>query len=366
MTLLSMRSAANPDTRPIAVLGAGSWGTALAWLLAENGREVLLWGRDAQRAREIDTARENARYLPGLSLSSRIRVTTDLPGATATAALIVLAVPTQAIRATTRAVAEAAAETPCILAAKGLERETGMRLTQVVEEELSAGGTPHVAVLSGPNLSAEIVRRVPTATVVAAGEPDLARELQHVFSTPFFRVYTNSDVAGVELGGALKNPLAIAAGICDGLGYGSNTRASLLTRGLAEMTRLGVAAGARAATFSGLSGLGDLLATAHSPLSRNYRLGLALGQGDTLEHAREALHQVAEGVPTTEAACRLAADLGVEAPILEELHRVLFAGDSPTEAVQRLLSRRYRDEEEHSPGTGQEPDARIANLEPGG
>ncbi len=333
-------------TKPIAVLGAGSWGTALAWLLAENGREVQLWCRDPERAREIDTARENARYLPGLPLAPRIRLSSDLQECAGAAQLIVLAVPTQAIRATTRATAEVAAATPCIIAAKGLERETGKRLTQVVEEELSGTAPSRIAVLSGPNLSAEIVRRIPTASVVAASDPHLARELQQVFSTPFFRVYTNSDLAGVELGGALKNPLAIAAGMCDGLGFGANTRASMLTRGLAEMTRLGVAAGARAATFSGLSGLGDLLATAHSPLSRNYRLGLALGRGDTLEHAREELHQVAEGVPTTDAACRLATMLGIDVPILEELRRVLFEGAPLPEAVQRLLSRRYRDEEE--------------------
>lgn len=348
----------------IAVLGAGSWGTALAWLLGDKGEPVRLWCRDAARAAEIRAAGENTLYLPGLPLPASVEVDHELPATVAGARLIVVAVPTQAVRATVRSIAPLARNIPLVLAAKGLERDTGLRLSQVVRAELMAGceeeeaaGTPGpsakrqdtgdlVAVLSGPNLSGEIVRRIPTATVAAAVAPRLARELQEVFGTPFFRVYTNGDVAGVELGGALKNPIALAAGMCDGLGFGSNTRASLLTRGLAEMTRLGVAAGGHAATFSGLSGLGDLIATAHSPLSRNYRLGLALGRGDTLEHARESLHQVAEGVPTTEAACRLAASLGVEVPILEELRQVLFHGRPLEEAVRGLLSRPYRDEGE--------------------
>ncbi|HEU4752281.1 MAG TPA: NAD(P)H-dependent glycerol-3-phosphate dehydrogenase, partial [Armatimonadota bacterium] len=206
-----------------------------------------------------------------------------------------------------------------------------------------------VAVLSGPNLSGEVVRRVPTATVISARDEALARSLQQAVGTPFFRVYTNSDLAGVELGGALKNPIALAAGISDGLGYGNNTKATLLTRGLAEITRLGVAAGARPGTFSGLSGLGDLMATAHSPLSRNYRLGLALGRGDTREHALAELHQVAEGVPTTAAACRLAERLGVEVPITQALHGILFEERPLAEAVAALLARPYRDESGQAP-----------------
>lgn len=327
----------------IAVLGAGSWGTALAWLLGDKGEPVRLWCRDPARAEAIQTARENAAYLPGLPLPPSIVVTSDLAAAISGARLVVVAVPTQAVRETVRSLAAQAADPPLVLAAKGLERDTGLRLSEVVTQELPQA---RVTVLSGPNLSGEIVRRIPTATVLAASNLQLARDLQETFSTASFRVYTNTDVAGVELGGALKNPIAIAAGMCDGLGFGSNTRASLLTRGLAEMTRLGVAAGGLAPTFSGLSGLGDLIATAHSPLSRNYRVGLALGKGDTLEHARESLHQVAEGVPTTEAACRLAASLGVEVPILDALRQVLFHGRPLEEAVRGLLSRPYRDEGE--------------------
>lgn len=328
--------------KPVAVLGGGSWGTALAWLLGEKGTPVRLWCRDPEQAAAMADTRRNARYLPELSLPAAVRPTADLSEAVADAALLLLAVPTQAVRSTLRPLAACSSRgIPLCIAAKGLERESGKRLSEVVREELPGS---LVAVLSGPNLSGEVVRRVPTATVIAAEEAGLARSLQELFSTPWFRVYTNTDLSGVEFGGALKNPVAIAAGICDGLGWGNNTKSSLLTRGLAEMTRLGVAAGARAETFSGLSGLGDLIATAHSPLSRNYRLGAALGRGETLEQARESLHQVAEGVPTTDAACRLAERLDVEVPILRALHAVLFRQAPVLEGVQALLTRPYRDE----------------------
>lgn len=331
--------------RPIAVLGAGSWGTALAWLLAGKGLPVRLWGRDPEQADAIQRTRENARYLPGLALPPSLRATADLPAAVEGAWMIVAAVPTGAIRETLRAALphlEAAAAVA--IAAKGLERATGKRLSQVAAEELGDGRKEAIAVLSGPNLSGEIIRGLPSATVIANSDEELVRSLQEALSRPFFRVYSNHDLAGVELGGALKNPIAIAAGVCDGLGFGANTKASLLTRGLAEITRLGVAAGGLPMTFAGLSGLGDLMATAHSPLSRNYRLGLALGKGEDLETAREALHQVAEGVPTTDAACRLAGELGVEVPIIEELRRVLYEGRPVAEAVAYLMARPYRDE----------------------
>jgi glycerol-3-phosphate dehydrogenase (NAD(P)+) len=330
---------------PVTVLGSGSWGTALAWLLGEKGLELRLWARDAGQAARIAATRENERYLPGLALPPSVLPAADLDACLAGTQLVVLAVPAQALRETVRRIgARVSPGTGMVIASKGLERDTGRRVTEVAREELGAGEAGRIAVLSGPNLSGEIIRRVPSATVVAASDQGLALGLQETFGTPFFRVYTNRDVIGVEMGGALKNPVAIAAGISDGLGFGDNTKASLLTRGLAEMTRLGTAAGARRETFSGLSGLGDLLATAHSPLSRNYRLGLALGRGDTLDHAREALHQVAEGVPTTAAACRLARRLGVDVPIIDELQRVLYEGKPVAEAVSILMSRPYRDE----------------------
>lgn len=328
----------------ITVLGGGSWGTALAWVLGGKGLPVTLWCRDPEQAAAIRASGENVRYVPGLSLPATVSATAGFEAALAGTRVVVVAVPTQAVRETLRRAAlQLGGASGIAIAAKGLEKGTGKRLSEVAEEELGANAGK-VAVLSGPNLSGEIIRKIPSATVIAARDEDLARQLQETFATPFFRVYTNPDLTGVELGGALKNPVAIAAGISDGLGFGDNTKASLLTRGLAEITRLGVAAGGRMATFSGLSGLGDLIATAHSHLSRNYRLGLALGQGDTLEHARGELHQVAEGVPTTEAACRLAERLGVEVPILQELRAVLYEGKPVADAVNALTARPYRDE----------------------
>ncbi|MFN3650183.1 MAG: NAD(P)H-dependent glycerol-3-phosphate dehydrogenase [Armatimonadota bacterium] len=330
---------------PVAVLGGGSWGTALAWLLSGQGIPVRLWLRDAAHAEEVQASRVNRRYLPDLRLPEPLRATAELRGALEGAETVVLAVPAQAVRELLgRCREQLPPSGGIVLAAKGLERGTGRRLSLVSEEVLGAAKAGRVAVLSGPNLSGEIVRGIPSASVIATEDSALARGLQELFSTSLFRVYTNRDVTGVELGGALKNPIAIASGICDGLGFGNNTKASLLTRGLAEMTRLGVAAGARAETFSGLSGLGDLIATAASPLSRNYRVGFALGQGESLRQAQDEVHQTAEGVPTTEAACRLASELGVEVPILSELYRVLFEGRAVAEAVEYLMSRPYRDE----------------------
>jgi len=329
----------------VTVLGGGSWGTALAWLLAGKGFPVHLWCRDAEQAAAMARDRVNARYLPDLSLPDPVAPTANLEAALAGAGLVVVAVPTRAVRVTLQLLPGRAPETsPVVLAAKGLERESGLRLSEVAADELGAGAP--VAVLSGPNLSGEVVRGVPTATVIASASEAVARELRETFGTPAFRVYTNADLPGVELGGALKNPIAVAAGISDGLGFGENTKAALLTRGLAEMIRLGTAAGGRAATFSGLSGLGDLLATSHSPLSRNYRLGLALGRGASLDHALESLRQTAEGVPTTDAACRLAARLEVEVPILTALRGVLFQAMPVREAVTALLARPYRDEDQ--------------------
>lgn len=331
----------------VAVLGGGSWGTALAWILGSQGTPVRLWFRDPEQAERTAATGRNERYIPDLMLPPSIQPTADFAASIRGVGLIVVAVPTGAVRGTlTELLPHLAGAPPILLAAKGLERDSGRRLTEVATEVLGDQAA-RVAVLSGPNLAGEIVGGMPAATVIAGEDEATLREMQQAFSTPLFRVYTNTDVAGVELGGALKNPIAIAAGISDGLGFGNNTKASLLTRGLAELTRLGLAAGARASTFSGLSGVGDLLTTAYSPLSRNYRVGLALGQGDTLPHAQANLHQVAEGVPTTEAACRLAERLGIEAPIMQELRKLLFEEAPVREAVTRLMTRPYRGEADH-------------------
>jgi glycerol-3-phosphate dehydrogenase (NAD(P)+) len=333
----------SPEFEPVAVLGGGAWGTSLAWLLGRSNKEARLWCRDPEHAAGITAHQENRRRLPGIRVPDTVRATADLDAALAGAGAIVLAVPTQGTRAVLRdAAARMLPGAGVIIAAKGLERGTGKRLSEVAAEEL--GPAVRVAVLSGPNLAAEIVREVPTASVSASTDLEWARDVQQLFSTRTFRIYTNPDLAGVELGGALKNPVAIAAGIAAGLGFGHNTRATLLTRGLAEMTRLGVACGARAATFSGLAGLGDLIATAGSTDSRNFRLGLALGRGEMLDAALAEVSAVAEGVPTTIAACRLADRLGVEVPILRQLHRVLHEGIPARAAVEELLARPFREE----------------------
>lgn len=335
------------EATPVAVLGAGSWGTCLGWLLALKGVPIRLWMRDPAQAQTLADKRENERYLPGVPLLDSITPTSDLALALEGAATVVIAVPAAGVREALTAVQGSgnAPEAMVLIAAKGLERGSGQRLSEVASEVLGAGSEERLAVLSGPNLAGEIVKTLPTATVIACRSQETAERLQALFGHPFFRVYTNTDVTGVELGGALKNPLAIAAGISDALGFGENTKATLLTRGLAEITRIGVASGANASTFSGLAGLGDLLATAHSPLSRNYRLGKALGEGQGLEEAQTALGHVAEGAPTTAAAVVLAERLGVDAPVMAALNAILYEGATLAESVGVLLSRPHREED---------------------
>lgn len=328
----------------VAVLGAGSWGTALARLLGENGHSVRLWDHDAGRAAAMQRDRENARYLPGFRLPETVAVTNDLEGAAEWSETVVLAVPSGAVRALlARCAACLSGEHAILSAAKGLEPETGKTVSEVCAEYVPEAGS-RVAVLSGPNLATELARGIPTATVIAAREPHLAATLQGAFQTRSFRPYTSEDVTGVELGGALKNIVAIAAGISDGLGYGDNTKASLLTRGLAEMVRLGARLGARPETFRGLSGMGDMIATCAGRLSRNYRVGLGLAEGRPLDAVLADMGQVAEGVPTARAAVTLARREGVDLPVFESIHAVLFEGVSPVAATARLMERAPRDE----------------------
>ncbi len=328
----------------IAVVGGGSWGTALAWLLARRGHPVTLVCRGPDQAKAIRAEGRNSRYLPDLPLPEGIRAVAD-PDAARPATIWVIAVPTQCLRKVVAVLRDRVAPTAwLVLASKGLETGTGLRVSEVALAAGDPAWASRIAVLSGPNLAGELVREIPTTTVIASQNREAAAHLQSVFSAPFFRAYTNGDVTGVELGGALKNPIAIAAGISDGLGHGQNSKSALITRGLAEMTRLGVACGARAATFAGLSGLGDLVATCESPLSRNYRLGLALGQGVPVADALAAIGQVVEGIPTSEAACRLAGRHGVELPITEALRRVLFERCPPREEVAALMRRQFLDE----------------------
>lgn len=327
----------------VAVIGAGSWGTALAWLLGQKGYSVWLWGRDAQQINRIARERVNRRYLPEARLPDSVRPTAETAPLQA-CAVWVLAVPSGALRATLalRPPPDAA----LVIAAKGLEPNTGKLLTQVVCETLPDSESRTVA-LSGPNLAVELVRGAPTATVAASRNLACAEQIQELLMTPpTLRVYTNDDVVGVELGGALKNVYAIGAGISDGMGFGDNTKATLLTRGLAEMMRFGAAMGARPETFMGLTGVGDLFATAVSRLSRNYRLGRAVAEGKTAERALAELGQVAEGYPTALVAQSLAAQLGVEMPLLNAIASILRGERALHDALQSLMTRPPKGERE--------------------
>lgn len=328
---------------PIAVIGAGGWGTGLAVLLSRAGRAVRLWARNPELAARLRTTRVNEGYLPEAVLPETVVVTADLGEALAGAVLALVAVPSIGVPGVAEAMAPCVGtDTVVLSAAKGLEHETGRRMTVVLGEAMpKAIG---IGALSGPNLAGEIVAGHPAACVVASQRPEVMRVAQELLACPTFRVYTNPDVAGVELGGALKNPYAIAAGICDGLGYGDNTKAALMTRGMHEMCRLGVALGADARTFAGLCGFGDLLATCHSRRSRNRNLGEKLGRGQPLAEILAQSNQVAEGVPTTRTARRLADERGVEMPIVAELHAVLFEGKPVGEAVRCLMRRDVVDE----------------------
>ncbi|HUG54989.1 MAG TPA: NAD(P)H-dependent glycerol-3-phosphate dehydrogenase [Vicinamibacteria bacterium] len=325
----------------VGVLGAGSWGTALAAHLARCGHAVTLWARDAELARVMDERRENPRYLPGVPLPP-LEATGDFARALAEAEMAVVVVPSEFCRGIYRAL-HACAQPGAVLvsATKGLDLETHARMSELAAAE--APGRP-LAVLSGPSFAAEVARGQPTTVVVASALLAVAEGVQHAVSGRTFRAYSSDDVVGVELGGALKNVIAIAAGIVDGLGYGHNTVAALVTRGLAEITRLSVARGARPDTLSGLAGLGDLVLTCTGALSRNRRLGQALGQGRPLAEALESLGMVAEGVRTTLAACALAAETGVEMPIAQQMRAVLYGGRPPRAAVEELMLRSLKRE----------------------
>lgn len=325
-----------------AVIGAGSWGTSLAWLLAQQVPRVRLWARDPALVAELRASRVNRRYLPELVLPDNLAYTADLAAAVSGAQLVIVAVPSVGVADIAARLASCVAPpTVVISAAKGLDHATGRRMTVVLSEQL-----PNVTVgaLSGPNLAHEIVAGQPSASVVATPEVETSRLVQRALSTPIFRVYSSPDIAGVELGGALKNPLAIAAGITDGLGHGDNSKAALMTRGMHEMRRLGVALGAQERTFAGLCGFGDLLATCHSRQSRNRNLGEELGKGRKLADIVASSSQVAEGVPTTRTALRMAVELQVEVPILRILHAVLFDDLPLAEAAVALMTREITDE----------------------
>lgn len=327
------------------VIGCGSWGTALAVLLGRKGISVTLWGRPEDGIHDISRDSENKRYLPGTPIPACVNPTADICEALDGAEAVVMAVPSSAVRDVACLLKGRISEdTLLVHAGKGLESDTGLRGSQVISEALGEGIGSRCVVLSGPNLAVELAREVPTATVVASKDVGRASEAQELFFAPSLRVYRNTDVAGVELGGALKNVLAIAAGISDGLGYGDNTKATVVTRGLIEMMRLGSVLGARPETFTGLSGFGDLMATCASRLSRNLRLGLMVGEGKTVDESLRLLGQVAEGMPTCRAAHLLSQSNAVYMPITEQVYAVLFEGKSPVEAVHDLMNRDHKDE----------------------
>lgn len=325
----------------IGVLGAGSWGTALADLLARNGHQVVLWAHEARVAAGIQGGHVNDDYLPGFRLDPGLAATTDMAAAVGASSLVVSAVPSHVSREVLSRVQQLGARIEVLAcASKGIETESLKLMSEVCSEAMP--GVSFVA-LSGPSFAQEVVAGEPTA-VVAAGAEGPARLVQEAFSTPRFRVYTQPDVVGVEIGGALKNVIAIAAGVLVGLGMGHNPRAALVTRGLAEMARLGVALGGRQSTFAGLAGMGDLVLTTGGSLSRNRSLGEALARGESLAEWQASHRTVAEGVNTTRAAMALAARHGVELPITSEVHALLFEGKPPRRAVSDLMERDLKPE----------------------
>ncbi|WP_414631783.1 NAD(P)H-dependent glycerol-3-phosphate dehydrogenase [Aneurinibacillus sp. UBA3580] len=333
--------------RNVAVIGAGSWGTALATVLAENHENVSLWARREELAREINETRENKRYLPGITLSERIKGDTSLERAVRDKELVVLVVPSHAMRDTVRTLApHLHKDTILVHATKGLEIDSLKRMSEVIKEEVSASFHEQIAVLSGPSHAEEVGMKAPTTVVVAAEKMSVAEEVQDAFITSRFRVYTNPDVIGVEIGGALKNIIALGAGVSDGLEFGDNAKAALLTRGLAEISRLGIKLGANPLTFTGLAGVGDLVVTATSQHSRNWRAGRMLAQGLAPDEIVARMGMVVEGIKTTKAAHQLACELGVEMPITRELHALLFRQKAPRDAVSDLMGRVRRHETE--------------------
>lgn len=324
-----------------AILGAGGWGTALAVLWAKQGNEILLWGHHPERAERLRITRENANYLPGVELPESIRVTSDIAQC-AGADLIVFVTPSVALRSIAAQLQPHAAKGSVLLSCtKGIEHGSGMRMTQILAETFPEHP---IAVLSGPNLAVEVSRGLPTATVLGCERADCAEQLQQHLGSPRFRIYSSDETTGIELGGALKNVFAIAAGCSDGIGLGDNAKAALVTRSLAELLRLGTAMGGKPGTFYGLSGAGDLIATCFSQLSRNRRLGEQIGRGQTLAEIAARSRSVAEGVPTAKSAFECARKLQIETPIIDQVYAIIYEGKPPAQALEDLLGRGQKSE----------------------
>ncbi|MGE4542665.1 MAG: NAD(P)H-dependent glycerol-3-phosphate dehydrogenase [Pedobacter sp.] len=329
----------------IGVIGAGSWGTTLADLLSKNGHAVTLWAYEQDLVERMRQHRKNDLYLPDFTLDDKLAFTSELSEVAAGKDMLVLVAPSQVLRAVVRQAEPYMAEnTVLVSAAKGIENDTLMAMSEVLSEVLPSKRCKRLAFLSGPTFAREVAAEIPTALTVASEDEEIARLVQKTFSNTYFRVYRSNDIIGVELGGALKNVIALAAGISDGLGFGYNARAALITRGLVEMTRIGLAKGAEERTFMGLSGMGDLVLTCTGDLSRNRSVGLELGRGRKLEDILSGMKMVAEGVKTTLSAYQLAQRLGVETPIIEQMYLILFENKEPRDAVADLMQRSLKAE----------------------
>lgn len=328
----------------ISVIGSGGWGTALALHLARLGNKICLWSYLSEESERLKADRENKEFLPGVSFGdSDIKFTSDLDEAADFGEIIVSAVPSVAVRSTAEKLAGKADGKIIVNVSKGIDEKSLERISEVFGEML-----PHspIVVLSGPSHAEEVARGIPTTNVAASTDPEAARTVQSIFNGAYFRVYTNPDVCGVELGGAMKNVIALCAGITDGCGFGDNTKAALMTRGLHEITRLGVAMGANEKTFAGLSGVGDLIVTCTSMHSRNRRAGILIGQGKSLKEALDEVHMTVEGVSATKAGHALGKKYDVELPIIDQAYSVLFEGKNPAEAVKNLMTRSAKSEDQ--------------------
>jgi glycerol-3-phosphate dehydrogenase (NAD(P)+) len=330
----------------VTVFGAGSWGTALSYVLAQNGHDLLLWTHRKEQADEINN-HTNKRYLKEIRLPDAIKATADLDKAVAHADIIVLAVPTKAMREVSRDIRTRLTKKALFVhVSKGIEPDSLKRISEMIRDEIPAEFIEEVVILSGPSHAEEVVLEHPTTVTAACANTQAANRIQDLFMNSYFRVYTNTDVIGVEIGGALKNIIALAVGITDGLGYGDNAKAAIMTRGLAEIARLGVKMGATPLTFSGLSGVGDLIVTCTSVHSRNWRAGNMLGKGKNVEEVLEEMGMVVEGIRTTKAAHQLAEKYQVPMPITQALYKVLFEGVNPEKAVEELMGRMKKNEME--------------------
>ena len=331
------------QTHKVTVLGDGGWGTAVAIVNARRKNDVVLWSAFPEYAQVLKDKRENVKFLPGVPLPTNIRITTDLKDAIASSRIIVLAIPTQFVRNILFKTKEFDLSHKILVSvSKGIERRTGLRPSEIVQSIL--GDKINLAVLSGPSHAEEVARNIPTLVVAASKDAKIATEVQQAMMDTYFRIYVQTDVIGVELGGALKNVIAIAAGICDGLKFGDNTKSGLLSRGLLEMARLGMKLGANPNTFFGLSGMGDLVTTAFSKHGRNLKVGRELGEGKTIKEILGGMEMVAEGVDTAAALHELCAKVGIELPIIDEVYKVLFEDKSPRQAVIDLLNRDAHEE----------------------